>query len=502
MKSRFVQKLSLLLALTIAAASVSGCSESAVEEAQSGGTEKEEQVTHADDPVPAGETADQPTDSLEARQLVDDGLAERDFGGETFRMLCQTSYANFQYAEELTGDTLTDAVYNRNVKVEDRFNVKLAFDDDEGGALANRIMNSTLAGEDDCDLYIGHSIYSGKVATEGIFRNWYDLDVDFTKPWYPQFAVEHLTLNGRMFLTVSDICLSVAGNTYCYYFNKEAAQSAQFEDPYTVVKEGRWTVDKLMNEIAAYYIDADGDGSKGSRDIYGFAGEKLNSLCAYLYSFEIDVLDVKEDGSFEILLGNSERSVDAFEKLRKLLYQTDGSYYGGPNEAWNGDLFASGNALFITGLLRNSATTYRDTCDFDYGIIPYPKYEESQERYYTVAGGSFASCAVPVTSTRDELTSVLFAALSAETWKNVQPLYYDVVLKFKGARDETSIEMIDIILDGRNIDFAFVYDAFSGFMYKIKDILISNMGVVTYVAKGRRVFASHYENVMKLFFED
>ena len=501
MKSRFVRNLSLLLAVLISTASVSGCSESTGEKTQSGETKKEEQVINSDDSAPSGEAVDQPMDSLEARQFVDDDLEEKDFGGDTFRILCQTSYADYQYAEELTGDTLTDAVYNRNVTVEDRFNVKFEYDDDEGGALANRIMNSTLAGQDDCDLYIGHSIYSGSAATKGIFRNWYDLDVDFTKPWYPQFAVEHLTLNGRMFLTVSDICLSVASNTYCYYFNKEAAQSANFEDPYTVVKEGRWTIDKLTNEIAAYYIDADGDGIKGSKDIYGFAGEKLNSLCAYLYSFEIDVLDVKEDGSFEILFGNSERSVDAIEKLRKLLYQTDGSYYGGEDEAWNGDLFASGNALFITGLLRNSATTYRDTCDFDYGIIPYPKYEESQDHYYTVAGGSFASCAVPKTSTRDELTSVLFAALSAETWKNVQPLYYDVVLKYKGARDETSIEMIDIILDGRNIDFAFVYDAFTGFMYKVKDILISNNGVASYVAKGRNVFSSHYENVLKLFFE-
>lgn len=109
---------------------------------------------------------------------------------------------------------------------------------------------------------------------------------------------------------------------------------------------------------------------------------------------------------------------------------------------------------------------------------------------------------MPKTAVRDELISVLFAALSAETWKTVQPLYYDVILKYKGARDETSIEMIDIILDGRNIDFAFVYDAFTGFMYKIRDILISNKGVTTYVAKGHKVFAAHYENVMKLFFEE
>ena len=366
MKHDVRRVLSALLAALLTAGVLAGCAED-----KSGGDETAAPASPADaaDPVPEPVQEEEP-DSLEARALVEDGLGERDFGGDGFRMLYQERYAEFQYAEELTGDILPDAVYNRNVRVEDRFNVKLVHATDAEEAMAQRIMNSTMAGDDECDLYMGHSIYTGKYAVKGIFRNWYELGVDFSKPWYPQYAVEHLTLNDRMFLTVSDICLSLASNSYCYYFNKELARNAGFEDMYGVVKEGRWTVDYLLTEIADWYQDADGDGLAGSGDIYGFDGEKSNSTVAYLYSFEVNVLDVNPDGSVSMVFGTDERSVDAVEKLKTLLYGSRGSYYQSSGEAGNTDMFASGNAMFITGVLHQSATDFRDTCDFDSEWIP------------------------------------------------------------------------------------------------------------------------------------
>ena len=496
----FRKTAALLLALILASGCLSGCAADVTEETAADNTQSSP-VEEAGEPSAAEAETESP-DSLEARQQVDDGLGERDFGGETFRMLYQQRYAEFQYAEELTGDTLPDAVYNRNLRVEERFNVKLGHDSDAEEGLAMHITNSVMAGDDECDLYMGHSIYTGKYAVKGIFRNWYELPVDFSKPWYPQYAIANLTLNDKMFMTVSDICLSLASNSYCYYFNKTGVGSAGFEDPYTVAKEGRWTIDYLLGKIATYYVDKDGDGSVGSGDVYGFDGEKSNSTVAYLYSFEVEVLDVAQDGSFNMIFGSDERSVDAIEKLKKLLYGSEGSYYEKANEVGNKDMFAAEQALFITGVLHDSVTSFRDTCDFDYGIIPYPKYEEEQENYYTVAGGSISSCAVPITVTRDELVGTIFAALSAETWKSVLPQYYDVVLKYKGARDETSIGMIDIVLNGRSIDFEFIYDAFTGFIYKMVDILKSDTGLATYTAKNGKIVSKQYEKVLKLFFEE
>lgn len=456
------------------------------------------------DTAPAVDTAadtetEAETDVLEARKLVDDSLGDKDFGGKEYRMLYQLRYADFQYAEELTGDVMNDAVYARNMTVEDRLNVKLVHNTGEEEALAQHIKNSALSGNDEYDLYLGHTMYTGQYAVQGIFRNWYDTSVDFTKPWFPQTAIKNLTLNGKMFLTASDICLSLSSNAYCYYFNKELAEMNGLEDMYDVVNRGDWTLDHLMTNVASIYQDVNGDGTATEEDLYGFCGEKTNSVVAYLYSFKIPTAEIDDTGKLSIVLGTDERGVDAMDRLRTLLYKTVGSY---PKSADYRTMFSGQHALFVTGVLDESVGVYRDSCDFDYGIIPYPKYDAAQDGYYTVAGGSVSSSAIPITVSDLDLISSCFTALSAENWKTVIPAYYDVTLKYKGARDEASIAMIDTILAGRNLDFAFMYDAFKGYMYKMKDFVQGNVALPTYVEKTRNGVEKHFEAVQKLFFPE
>lgn len=478
----------LLLAALLCASSLASC----------GGGETET--------APAADTAETPveteaeTDSLEARKQIDDGLGEKDFGGEDFRMLYQERYAQFQYTEELTGDTLDDAVYNRNMTVEDRFNARIVHNTGAEEQLAMDIKNSVMAGNDEYDLYMGHTMYTGKHSMQGIFRNMYDLGIDFSKPWYPQYGVKNLTHNGKMFLTCSDICLSLASNTYCYYFNKDLIINNNMEDPYTAVNEGRFTIDYVLENVASVYQDINGDGVVGNGDLYGFSGEKSNSTVAYLYAFELEIMKMSDTGEISVPFGSDERSVDGIEKLKTLLYGSQGSYNVTADTQSNMDMFVAQTAIFTTGVLGDSVSRYRDDCDFDYGIVPYPKFEEAQENYYTVAGGSVSSSAVPLTVTRDELVATMFAALSAETWKTVIPQYYDVVLKYKGARDEASIAMIDTILNGRCLGFDFIYDAFNGFVYKTANILKGNVALPTFVAQQEKAVMAHYEKVRDLFF--
>lgn len=481
----------LLLAALLVSTSFAAC----------GQTENETTAVTTADTTPAATETEEETDSLEARKRIDDGLGEHDFGGEDYRMLYQERYAEFQYVEELTGDVLNDAVYNRNMNVEDRFNAKIVHNVGAEEQLAMDIKNSVLAGNDEYDLYMGHTMYTGKYAVQGIFRNAKELNIDFSKPWYPQVAVGNLTINNKMFLIPSDICLSLSSNTYCYFFNKDLIADNGMEDPYTVVNEGRWTIDYLLQNVASVYQDLNGDGVVGNGDLYGFSGEKTNSTVAYLYSFDLDVMEMSQTGEITLLFGTSERSVDAIEKLKTLLYGSQGSYNVTTDTIGYQDTFISQSAIFVTGVLGESVTVYREDCDFDYGIIPYPKYNEEQDSYYTVAGGSYSSSAIPLTAMRDELVGTMFAALSAETWKTVQPQYYDVVLKYKGARDEASIAMIDLVLNGRSLDFSFVYDAFNGFVYKTAEILKGSTALPTYVAQKENTVMSHYEKVRDMFFE-
>ena len=60
--------------------------------------------------------------------------------------------------------------------------------------------------------------------------------------------------------------------------------------------------------------------------------------------------------------------------------------------------------------------------------------------------------------------------------------------------------MIDIVLNGRNIDLEFIYDAFTGYIYKMAEILKSSAGLATYTAKNNKVVQKHYAKVMELFY--
>ncbi|MCL2519132.1 MAG: hypothetical protein FWF15_11265, partial [Oscillospiraceae bacterium] len=56
-------------------------------------------------------------------------------------------------------------------------------------------------------------------------------------------------------------------------------------------------------------------------------------------------------------------------------------------------------------------------------------------------------------------------------YKQVVPALYDVAFKIKYARDDTSTEILDMILAGRYFDFGYVYDGWQGVAFLIQQLL-------------------------------
>ena len=114
-------------------------------------------------------------------------------------------------------------------------------------------------------------------------------------------------------------------------------------------------------------------------------------------------------------------------------------------------MFSEGKALFMDMSfffieeLREMET--------DFGIIPYPKYDENQSSYATRLC-YYMPAVVPITITGERLdrAGVMLEALACEYASNVVPAYYEIALKTKAARDEESQGMLDIIFNNRVID--------------------------------------------------
>ena len=114
--------------------------------------------------------------------------------------------------------------------------------------------------------------------------------------------------------------------------------------------------------------------------------------------------------------------------------------------------FRNGNVVFIDERI-DSAIWLRDMED-DFGICPFPKYTEADEYQCSVDAGD-SLYLVPVTIADAERTSMIIEGMASESYKNVTPQYYDIILKTKHVRDPESSDVIDILRKSRVFDFGY-----------------------------------------------
>ena len=110
----------------------------------------------------------------------------------------------------------------------------------------------------------------------------------------------------------------------------------------------------------------------------------------------------------------------------------------------------------MNGVLTHAVRIFTDVED-DYGILPYPKWDENQSGYYTMSDGSSPLIAVPKTVKDTDFVGMITEAMAAESYKQVTPVIYDIALKVRGARDEESLEVIDLATRSGVVDFGFVF---------------------------------------------
>ena len=149
----------------------------------------------------------------------------------------------------------------------------------------------------------------------------------------------------------------------------------------------------------------------------------------------------------------SERFHSVYVKIFEILYDTGVYFAKCPMDSDIGSeairLFSANQSLyldvslFFIGSLRDM--------EADFGILPYPKYDEAQSDYYSRVAYYWA-CIVPVTNKDLEFTGAMLEALNCESANSVVPAYYEIALKGKYSRDNESEQMLQLISDNRIID--------------------------------------------------
>jgi len=158
----------------------------------------------------------------------------------------------------------------------------------------------------------------------------------------------------------------------------------------------------------------------------------------------------------------TEKTVAIVEKLVSWHENTDGFYrYGTQYDEEK--YFNAGKLVFAPLRFYTAYNVLREMEDA-YTILPWPKWDENQDKYYTSADDKFTSFGLPLTSYGNlDFVSIMYEVMCAETYKTVYPEYYDTALKGKYSAEAETAEMVDLIMEGRDFDFAF---QFSGGVFK------------------------------------
>lgn len=443
--------LSLILAglMTLSVFTAAGCAEKTDKPAGESSAKSVEAVTEAQDNL---------TD-MQKRALIDDELPERDYEGASFRVSSKRGYLFEVWTEEEDGEILNDALFARNRTVEERFNVVITpiiTEAGDGNTHVNEVKKTVAASDDAFDLAATYVFTTGPIITEGYYLNWLNMEyTDLSKPWWIDGVNEKFRVKDAIYSVVGDMCVSALTLTYGVFYNRTEGENYSLGDIYQTIRDGGWTIEHFISLVENIYSDVNGDGNADGGDFYGFTAEAATNLDVYTFAFDIPIIDRDGDGVPQLVF-NTDKTVRAVEIVNDLYWGT-GSFipndYGQPITH-----FKNGGALFTTTYLNNAYSTFRDMED-DYSILPYPKFDESQEKYLTGAMDNYSVLGVPITATKLEMISVITEALNAESYKTLFPTYYEQALQNKFARDVESIEMVDILMKGRNFDFVTLFSS-------------------------------------------
>lgn len=431
---------------------------------------KSESNTPSDTTAPVTTAAPKNTIEYEPDSLP----PELDFGGETVTILSlvggteNSFYETMVTVEELSSQAVNDSIYNRELFVEDRLGVEI--ENVKVGSVTNEMEKVMNAGD---DIYDGF-IHVNHILSQYVFEYYLqDLNsvkyLDFDKPWWSSNFNEEAEIFDELYLSTGSLCLSLIRNTYGVFYNKNLAKDyagslPELENLYALVDAGKWTFDKFTELGGEIYNDINGNSMRDLEDIYGIAYGNLTPIDAIWSGFDLNVLSKTSDGWFEFDV-NADKLYTALDKIFNMLYESKGSIVNDVGTDVEGSYgfiepdvcFSNGtNLFFVEKIGYTDSTSLRNMQD-DYGLLPYPKYDESQKEYHSFVNDLFASVAIPITNSNPDLVGAVFEAMASYSYRETMPIYLDIVLKGQYMSDPESRKMVDIIIDGISVDAAWIY---------------------------------------------
>ena len=388
-----------------------------------------------------------------------------DYGGKDFNILVRSGT---EHSLDLGANLKTDedcknmidrAVYNKNKKIEEQFNVKFNFHTEENEAAVYNTLINSMVMPDAYDLVANHGLKTFDAIIAGCAVDWNTLEwVNLNNSWWNQSArTNWATPAGAVYAMNGDLSYMSIGNNSGIFWNKTIFNDVTgLTTPLEHVKAGTWTYANFKQTIISIDAAMDGDGTGNpATDSFAYATQRYRGPGVIVPSTGAQWLVVNNTtGMYELDIDNS-RVIDAIQDyigLAKSAY----TYYSAQGIGTSGTgtraIFAAGRAAMTEDNVKN-ASEFNGKVNF--GLVPNYKYDDLGT-VPSVIGSGTNTFMVPNSTTAENRTriSVILEAMAYYGQLDVIKAYYSKVLQYQSSPTEDDRQMLVEIHDSAIVSFA------------------------------------------------
>ena len=418
-----------------------------------------------------------------------------DYEGQTVKVLTLAPYQvkpeDAPWYDENNVSTVTAAASECTRLVEQLLNVKAEEEGIEtgsryGGPFYKRVNTDAIAGTADYLFIMPALTEAAMFASDGLL---YDLNtlVDLSNPWWCKQFNDAVTIAGKTYFASSDVTTISVSSTMLVLFNKEMekkhglAAKYGYESMYDMVDKKGWTQDVMFEMAKSVYEDVNQNNVSDPEDTVGISAQH-NVIFWLLRSGGINVCTLDGEGYPELTV-NNERAISLITKAQEYCQDpVSGLVIADEHKPEGGGMnpcsqaFIDGRGLFFFNAV--SAMDAVRTMEDDFGVLPCPMFDNTQDNYTCNVGAWTSNCiAIPTFVTGDDLQLAVhfIEALGAVSRKKLTPTFFEQNLQYQISRDDESMRMLELINEVRVPDLSEMY-RWGKMMQTIADLRTAPVG--------------------------
>lgn len=421
---------------------------------------------------------------IEAEKYLNE-LPNRDFNNIAVLI---TSTEIVSLVPQSTEDFIYNTRIERNQDVEEKFNTRIIGIENSYDTIYDNTYKAVYSGDYYTDIIGIPSDSIGQFYANGLLMNLNMLPfIDVTKPYIDNNAVKQMSAGKGIYGIIGDFNKNM-DYYYVMYFNKTLIKELGIENPYDLVYENNWTLDKFreMTQTVPQIYGTYGHGSVVSLERY---------IDMFFQASGEKYMDTGVGVSPELRY-NNKRTENIVAKLRSLIY-SDGTVFDGTYTSENArTTFYNGNMLFYIDRV-NVMSWFVDMKD-DWGVVPIPKLDKAQA-YNTFIHEAMPVICVPSRLSNIDNTGLAIQALNAASYGYINENYY-AILQRDVVRDSDTLNMLDYINSAQgkgriSVDFAYMFGgAYSyiadGTYRAVRSAVMNNYSISS-------LHDRHYNNIVR-----